>query len=160
MKKERLFGAAIVGLLLLNLATIGYVVFGKGRPRENRETWRYVSTALELSPQQQGLYLQMRDEHRVAMKQFTEDYRTLLYRYLELLVSTTPDSARKATLETQMASVERQKLQVTFAHFESLKAICTPEQQRRFPEMVPRLAEVLCGPVRPPREGPPDGEHP
>jgi periplasmic protein CpxP/Spy len=153
MKKERLMWAAIAGLLVLNLGTIGYVMSGSGHPRGGGP-WRYVNSTLALSSHQQDLYLHMRDRHRTEMNRLTEEYRALLHPYLVLLADPAPDTARKAALEAQLAGIERLKVQITFAHFQELKAICTPEQQQRFPEMVPRLAEVLCGPTRPPQPPP------
>ncbi len=162
MKKTRLLWAAIIGLLLLNLATIGFVLRpSSGKHPRNGEggLWRYVNSTLALSPQQQEVYTQMRNRHRAQMNRLTADYQERLRPYLSLLQSPAPDTLQKAALEAEMTGIERQKLRITFAHFEELKAICTPEQQQRFPQMIPRLAEVLCGPP-PPREERPGPERP
>jgi Spy/CpxP family protein refolding chaperone len=157
MKKERLMWAAIVGLLILNLFTIGFVVTERMGPPGHGGPWRYVSNTLELTPHQQDLYIQMRDRHRGEMRRLTGEYRKLLYPYLTLLGEATPDPERKAALEAQLAGIERIKVQVTFAHFQELRSVCTPEQQQRFPEMIPRLADVLCGPVPHREPGPTPG---
>lgn len=144
MKRERLLTIAVVVLLVLNSAVVGYLLIGQrpGPPRP--ELFDLLVRELEMNSNQQQNYFRLRDQHRDQMDKLNLQFAVLLEKYLSLI----SDSSReeRVQLEDEMAILEKQKASITFDHFNAVKQLCTPEQQEKFNKLIPEIARMMSRP--------------
>jgi hypothetical protein len=150
MKKTTFLWGAIVILFLLNAATLFFVVFNRQaghhplRPPEgDRRFDEQVIRTLQLSPEQMDRFEVLKREHHRQMLALDEATAGPFGAYFSMLLSGNADSLQKDSLEQDIAGIYLEKVSLTYAHFEQLKAICTPEQQRRFEQLIPSLMQVI-----------------
>jgi protein CpxP len=154
MKQTTYLVIAIVALLLLNLGTLGFILFshppqpppfpppGAGHPQFDR----MIINTLRLDDKQQQQFDILKREHHEAIMKLDGEYNETLKDYLGLLKSEHPDSTTKYSLEQKLAQIQVQKASITLDHFTKLRAICTPEQQPRFDSLIPALTRVIAPP--------------
>ncbi|QHV97093.1 periplasmic heavy metal sensor [Spirosoma endbachense] len=168
MERTKLLTFAVIGLLLLNLLTIGFVwlkpdqssSLSQGPPPEGDGPARLIIERLHFDTQQQQQYRQLVQEHQRQTRVLNQESVQLFRAYYGLLASTQPDSARANTLSHQIADNQRSIAELNFAHFQQIKALCQPDQQPYFTKLVDDLAHLFGRRQRPPRpngEGPPEG---
>ncbi|GAB3908835.1 hypothetical protein GCM10028803_45250 [Larkinella knui] len=166
MERTKLLTFAVVGLLLLNLATIGFLVFKPGgephsgrpgSPQGREEPARIIIERLHFDPDQREAYQKLIDAHRKQMGILTKQMQQLHRQYYGLLAATSPDSARQAVLSQQIGDNQQAQAVLNFRHFGQIKALCRPDQQADFRQLATELAR-LFGRPHPPREG--AGEQP
>lgn len=159
MKKETLLLWAVGLLVALNLATLGFMVWNRPHhpPRGGpRQVDRLIVETLGLDAAQRARFDVLKREHREQIVQLDAAYAevsTAYFRQLSGAVLTT----RKDSLERELGRIQAQKAAVTLAHFEQLKALCMPQQQARFAELVPDLLRLVLPDEKkgPPPEGRP-----
>ncbi|MVM39959.1 periplasmic heavy metal sensor [Spirosoma sp. HMF3257] len=163
MERTKLLTFSVIGLLLLNLLTIGYVVFKSGhfsqsdqsrsQPLGREGPARVIISRLHFDEQQQKQFLEMGRQHHQETRRLNEESVRLFRTYYSLLATTPPDTAKASMLARQIADIQRQIAELNFAHFQEIKALCRPEQQADFVQLVDDLARLFGRPQRPPRNG-------
>lgn len=163
MKRETFLTLVIVALLLLNFGTLGYLFLGKQHgpgkfPPPGGRVGNLLMEQLQFTGEQKKSFEQLRYDHRTAMNKLDEQNKDLLVAYLELLKDESVNAATKDSLEKQMAAIQTQKADITLNHFKQVKQLLTPEQQKRFNDLIPDLIEVVApakqqGPPGPPPPG-------
>ncbi|MVM29769.1 periplasmic heavy metal sensor [Spirosoma sp. HMF4905] len=169
MERTKLLTFAVIGLLLLNLLTIGYLVLTSGRPSQagqlqgplpdGKGPARVIIERLHFDEQQQQQYLEMGRQHHQQTERLNAESIQLFQEYYSLLPSAQPDSAKANALIRQIEDVQRQIAELNFSHFRQIKALCRPDQQADFSRLVADLAKLFGQRPRPPRlpgDGPPD----
>jgi protein CpxP len=161
MERIKLLTFAVAGLILLNLATIGFLVFGPGggphsgrpnSPHGREEPARIIIARLRFDPNQQQAYQKLIDEHRKQVAILADQMKQLHEQYYSLLAATTSDLARQTALSQQIADNQKAQAALNFRHFEQIKALCRPDQQADFRVLASDLAR-LFGRQQPPRPG-------
>lgn len=153
MQKERMLWAAIIVLLLINMATLVTIFMNGTRQAAKGETRKFdrlVVRTLRLDEEQERKFERMKRAHHSQMISLDESMRAPFESYFSLLLEETPDAAKKDSLEHVLTSIYRHKVAITFAHFAELKSICTPEQQKEFDQLIPSLMQVIT--PRPPHQ--------
>lgn len=163
MERTKLLTITVIGLLLLNLLTIGFLILKPGPParadqwydppREGRGPARVIIQRLHFDEQQQLQYLEMGRQHHQQIEHLNAESVQLFQAYYSLLPSARPDSAKANALVRQIADNQRQLAELNFAHFQQIKALCRPSQQADFTKLVADLARLFGKPQRPPRAG-------
>jgi len=158
MKKETLLLLLVGVLVLLNLATLGYLTLRRpprGPYGGPRQIDRLIVETLRLNPAQQRQFESLKREHRGQIRRLDEEYAQVSEQYFRLLDD--PTTTGKASLETRLGRIQAQKAAVTFQHFSQLKGLCTEEQRPRFAALVPELLRFLLPEEKklPPPEGKP-----
>lgn len=150
MKKSTFLWGAIVILFLLNTATLFFMAHNRQMehrpppPAEgNRRFDEQVIRTLQLSPEQEQRFEHLKREHHQQMMTLDEATDAPFRQYFGMLLRSKADSLLKDSLEQEIAGIYLEKVNLTYAHFEQLKAICTPEQQQRFDQLVPSLMQVI-----------------
>lgn len=172
MERTKLLTVAVLGLLLLNLITIGFLVLRSGKqrgPEQHRSLngegpSRIIIGRLNFDSQQQQQYQKLIAAHQKQTR-LLADQSVQLYRdYYGLLKETQPDNMRASSLGSQIAQNQREQAELNFAHFKAIKALCRPEQQAAFEALVNDLSRLFGRQQRRPRlnhDGPrgggPDG---
>ncbi len=159
MKKETLLLLLVGVLVVLNLATLGYLTLRRP-PRHPtggpRQVDRLIVETLRLNPAQERQFEGLKREHRAQIRRLDEAYAEASEQYFRLLDGP-GDAARNDSLEAALGRIQAQKAAVTFRHFRQLKALCDAEQRPRFTALVPELLRFLLPAEKklPPPEGKP-----
>lgn len=147
MKKESIWIAMVAFLIVLNVAILFLFLGGKnpGRPGQAGPPPRdrQIIEVLSLDKGQQAKFEVLKDEHRAKMRELNLEANDLLQSYFMLLESGEIDSAQKDSLESEFAALEKEKMNVTFDHFQKLKTLCSPDQQKEFDAFIPTLIELV-----------------
>ncbi|GAB3222618.1 Spy/CpxP family protein refolding chaperone [Spirosoma arcticum] len=139
--------AAIVLLLILNVATIGWVIRKTDTVRGSRpNSEQFLAKRLALTPEQMTQYQQSHRQMRRQSKRYEDSLRTLrstlFSRIKEPAVS---DEAVNQLLE-QIARQNGQITRLRFRHWQQVRALCTPKQQTRFDQVISRIERGINNP--------------
>jgi hypothetical protein len=157
MKKETLLLYTVGLLVALNLATLGFLVWHRPPrpPRSDpRRADRLIVETLGLDDAQRARFGALKGEHHAQILHLDAAYARTSEAYFRLLDGPA-QPARKDSLERELGRLQAQKAVVTYAHFQALKALCTPAQRPRFAALVPELLRLILPDEKkgPPPEG-------
>lgn len=141
MKKEKFLWIFIIVLIAINAATLFFIVSGR-RPEPGSKFDRTVIDKLKLTDGQIKQFNIMKREHHQDIIRVDAEMRSIYERYFYLLTDTA-NSSDKDSLEVILSNKQKEKIQITYHHFDNLKSICTKEQQEKFKELVPLLMHVI-----------------
>ena len=147
----------VIFLLIANAATL--VVFWMDRmkpgPGPKGEVKDFLAKELKMDSLQQQKFEVLREEHHHAVDSLRTEVRQAKDRLFDLVKdNTATDSLKLATAEEVSRITEKIDL-ITLDHFQKLRAICTPEQQTKFDELLHEVVNRLGAPPAP--KGPPPG---
>ncbi|MES3018617.1 MAG: Spy/CpxP family protein refolding chaperone [Bacteroidota bacterium] len=151
MRKERLLWILIMILIAVNAATLFFIVTGP--PAEGGKKFdRTIIRELSLTEEQVAQFEIMKRAHHQEITQLDGEMRSTYEKYFYLLAEPT-DSLAKDSLENILSTKQKEKIQITYQHFNDLRKICTPEQREKFKDLVPILMHVITPQKnpRPPR---------
>lgn len=167
INKNKWLTALVLLLVLGNLASLAYLWIGRGRqapPPQPARADAFIIRELQLDATQQQQYRRLVEEHRRRTQDIRANIRAAKDEFFGLLQDTaTTDSAKTAAAARISRFTEELDL-VTFQHFQQVRAICTPQQQQHFDEIIRKVIGMMAGgPQGSPqgrREGPPQGPPP
>ena len=117
-------------LILVNfLIIIPLFIHNKNAPEHSNEQ------QLNLNQEQILSFKIFADEHHEEILALNKKQEKLIPSYFATLFEQSSASNRDS-LATEIQSIESQKLKVTYEHFEDIKSILNPEQEKDFPEFV------------------------
>jgi protein CpxP len=144
MKRDTFFILAIVVLFVLNLFTLGYVMFGhRDKPQfpfGPQGPQGRIEERLKLAPEQQKQFEELKKEHRGPMEILQKNSKDLHDKYFDLLKSDNPNIPARDSLLQVMAKNQSEMDKVTFDHFKKLKDICTPEQKKLYDVFIDEIS--------------------
>ncbi|AFK04240.1 hypothetical protein Emtol_3107 [Emticicia oligotrophica DSM 17448] len=156
--KFRLLWVAVGVLLLLNISLLAWIsFFSKMLPREPQRL--FLETELKFDEKQAEAYRKLRHEHAEQMRSLRDGVKEMKEAYYADLDKTiSEDSLKERAEKIEGRMVEADV--ITFKHFQQVREMCTPEQQKHFDEVIIELIRSLERPG-PPRRGPhPEGMPP
>lgn len=153
MEKSKLLTIAVIALLLLNLGTLGFLVFGKnsgGPPHgPHREPKYQIIATLHFDSAQQQQYENLILEHRAAISQIEGNIRMTKNRlYLQLLKDRVDNKAKDSLVDV-LAAYQKQIEQTHFKHFQDIKKICRPDQLEYYYDLTQELSRIFSKPPHP-----------
>lgn len=167
MKKDNFYKIIIVVLLLLNLGTLGFLLWRNPQaakvdvmPIQKEEApLRYMADELGLDEAQFAQLRKIARQHGRSLDSIQQQIthgRTSLYL---LAKSSEIDTAARNKYLKQIEANESAKHIITLAHFQEIRAMLTEEQKERFNVFVEDMARHMA---RPPnrRRGPHKGRRP
>lgn len=104
-------------------------VHGKKAPRPQTES------ILDLDQEQTAKFKELAKAHHNEIKSLNLEHRLFMSTYFASLGEQTSEFERDS-LVANLQHVERQKLEVTYKHFEDIKSILTKQQLEDFPIFV------------------------
>ena len=151
MEKTKLLTITVIGLLLLNFATLGFLFFGgtKGhkpphdRPEGRPKPREIIIERLHFDVNQQKEYGKLIEWHRGEIKQLEDSIRVSKNELYLLLNDDKVDEKAKVTLIDKTALFQKQIEATHFKHFEDIKKLCKPEQQEYFNELTKELGRLF-----------------
>lgn len=153
MKRETLLTLAVIVLFLLNLATLGFMVFrGEQGPGPHSGPDRLIVEGLRLDKAQIRQFEELKAEHRGQMQERDLQQKATQHQLWQLLRTSLPDTTLSNSLIDNLAMLEKEKKKLTFEHFQKLRAICRPEQQALFDSLIEEISKALMPPPRGPKK--------
>jgi periplasmic protein CpxP/Spy len=150
--KNKILLFVVAVLLLTNIAMLVYFTGIKRPPQRGGRGERqgpvtgFLQNEAGFSKQQMDVFDSLKKEHRLAIKPLFDDLGKSKDDFYQLIGnSAVPDSVLKA------AAAEIGKKQVAldlqfFQNFQSIRKICTPEQQIKFDSLMPAIASKMMKP--------------
>ena len=148
MPESRFLKLIIIALLLINGGTLAFLFLRQANaPRPRREggnTAEYLNRTLRLTDAQEQQYRKMRDRHHASHDSLQENMRMQEAHLYRLLSNPNAVAERNAgAMMDSIAGQQREIERITFEHFREFRAICTPEQQRKFDEVISEALERM-----------------
>ena len=162
--KNKLLVWLVALLLVANVTSIAMFWLGKKKqpPPTKGAPNEFLIKELKLDTKQQEQLEVLVKEHRVAAQQLRRKTKEAKESFFDLLKQTNiTDSAKQTAAKAVSVSTEELDL-LTLNHFQKIRALCTPEQQKKFDEIIHQVIAMM-GQPRPPkgpgneRKGPPPG---
>lgn len=158
MNRTKLLTVAVIGLLIVNLGTLGFLLVNKpqhpmhppaGGPRGEGPK-KIIIERLHFDAEQQKQYEILIEDHKSKVNDFHEKTRKMHDELYALLGAEPVNKAAADSLMQQIAADQKAIDLVNFDHFEKIKALCKPEQIGYFNELVDELGKLFA-----PKGGPP-----
>lgn len=148
MEKTRLLTIAVIGLLILNMGLLGFMWFGRkpmpphleGKFEGRPPAAQFLIKELNLDEKQKAEYDIMRISHkstRDSLNDVLKQHRETFFKGLS-----TGDTSE---IE-KIATVQKEMDLSTFHHFQALRSICSPEQQKKFDVVIAEALKILGSP--------------
>ena len=125
-----------------------------GQQRGNM--FEYLSKELNLTKQQQDAYDSLRNEHQKATRDLQDSVRDAKDAFFSMLGKENVSNEALTQQSNKAAALSAQLDMITFRHFEKVRALCNPDQQKKFDGII---QEALRGMGQGPRQGPPPPPH-
>lgn len=151
MRKEKILITVILVLVLLNTTTL--VLMWVNRPpvplhRQNGTPDKMIFEQLSFDKKQQDQFIIIRDEHRSHFKRLNEEMEKIQKEYFQLLTKENFNDSLVMQYESKLAEIYKEKMEVTFDHFNKLKRICRKDQLEKYNQFITELGKVIAGPKR------------
>ncbi len=148
MDKTKLLTITIIGLLLLNLGTLGFLFLnGKGhRPQhEGRpEPKEIIIEKLHFDANQQKEYGNLITWHRGEITKLDDNIRGAKSELYNQLSQDDLDIKAKDSLIAVINSNQKQIEETHFKHFEDIKKICRKDQMDDFNSLTEELSRIFA----------------
>lgn len=148
MDNSKFLKIVIVALLLINMATLGFmwsVHFRDGEPHHGQgDTFMFLTRELKLDAKQRLEYEQLRKQHHEAAEELQHKNKDLHDNLFKLLHTSIIDSLMVDNCTESIAAYQKQLELLTFYHFQKVRAICNPEQQKRFDGVIQDALRMMA----------------
>ena len=159
MERTKLLTITIIGLLLLNFATLGFLFMsgprGHKRPNERPEgrpdPREIIIERLHFDVKQEKEYAELIKWHRGEIKKLDSIIRQTKNELYLQLNQTEVNLKTKDSLITLLNSYQKQVEETHFKHFEYIKNLCHKDQMEDFNELTEDLSRIFV-PNKPPRQ--------
>ena len=152
----------ILLLVTANIVTLSLLWINKGgKEKEERrlppppggQVFEFINHELKLDSSQREAYRKLRDEHQAKQQLIQDSVRKLKDAFFALLQQPAiADSAVEAGAK-RITAMEEQLELITFRHFQQVRVICTPDQQKKFDTIIQDVLRRMAPPKN--RQGPP-----
>jgi protein CpxP len=156
MERTKLLTITVIGLLLLNLATLGFLFLNGPKPGRlphegRREPKEIIIEKLHFDAQQQKEYAKLIQWHRGEINQLDDNIRQVKNDLYSGLSEKEINVKTKDSLITLLNSYQKQIEETHFKHFEDIKKLCKPQQQEDFEILTEELSRIFAPKPRRPR---------
>lgn len=145
MSQIKFYKYVIWSLVGLNMVILAFFLLTKPRPRHRPSPKKFQSEVIEifrLNDQQVAVFRELADEHKQKMNEISEQQATLLLHYFENLADSS-ESVGKDRLLNQYQQSEKEKMEVTYRHFQDIKRLLSKDQLPYFKEFMAEFTERL-----------------
>ena len=153
MNKVKILSISVAALILLNLCVLLYISqkptqpppFQNGPPRDNNGPALIIIEKLQFNKAQIEQFNALKNQHHSLINQYAAEIKltkTLLYQ------SISKDTGKNYSdsLFERLGSLQKDIERTHYNHFQSIKAICTPDQQGRFKSLMEEIGGFFNGP--------------
>lgn len=147
MEKTKLLTISVIGLLLLNFGTLGFLIIGgKGHrpPHEGRpEPKTIIIDKLHFDANQQKQYAELIKWHRGEITKLDSNIREAKNELYSQLSKPETNVKTKDSLIAVINSNQKQIEETHFKHFEDIKKLCHKDQMDDFNELSEELGRIF-----------------
>ncbi len=149
MNSNSLYKVGLIIMIIINGFLIYFLIQNhpKGpmhaRGMERTDLKEKISKQLNLSQTQKEQYFQLAREHQEKMVKMDRQQKELIKSYFSFLIEPSPNAETQKQVLAQLSNLESQKINITFEHFENLKALCNHEQKAQFGLVMGDIMNVL-----------------
>jgi hypothetical protein len=153
----KIYPIALIIMVLINgLLLFKLLVHSpqKHMPRPEAPTlMEHISKKLKLNSNQEEKYSELAKNHGAAFAELEQQERKLIHTYFNFLNDDVPNLEDQKLVLDQLKTIETKKIQMTYAHFEQLKLMCSDTQLIHFVGIMKEIINVLTkkSGERPPR---------
>ena len=142
---------ALIAMILLNIGLLTFFVLNKPHTHRHgnnihpnsRRAFRDVAVnILQLDEQQKPQFIALTKKHNRQMRSIDEQQKEILRLYFSKLLEKS-DTTNPDTLINKVNMLEKEKIEVTYQHFEEVKAILNEYQYSDYKEFVNKALEKL-----------------
>ncbi len=164
-EKSKVLTIAVIGLLVLNFATLAFLVFHKpqmpfpmGMPR--KEAHEHLGKMLNLNDTQKEQINKLREEHAKTISQIQDTIKTLKDQLFDQLKTGKQDSSMVNNITSKIAENQKHIEMATFYHFAKMRALLSDEQKSKFDNIMNDMLKMVGphppdGPMMRYQDGPP-----
>lgn len=157
-KRNTLLTAAVLLLLLANVASIAIFWLGKDRQHGAPERPdKFLIRELGFDARQQDQFMQLVAAHRQRAEQLREQVKDAKDDFFSLLEQPNVADSTKTGAATKASELTRQLDLVTFEHFQQVRTLCKASQQKKFDAIIHDVLRNMGGPGPGPGGPPPPG---
>lgn len=146
MDKIKVLTFAVIALLLLNFATLGFLLLTgpkhNSRP-PHHEPKEIIIDQLQLDATQQTAYQKLIDWHRGTIDSLDHQIRGAKNKLYSQLTQTTVDVKTKDSLIAILVNNQKKIEETHFKHFQDIKNLCKPNQMNSFNELTEELSRIF-----------------
>lgn len=155
MEKSKLLTITIIGLLLLNFATIGFLFLNSPNkehhpPMDRMRPRDMIVQKLHFDESQKKEFEKLIEWHKDEIQKYDEEIRKSKIELYDLLLNNVIDIKEKDSLIAEIIRNQKEIEAVHFKHFEDIKKLCKENQKDDFNNLSKDLARIF-GPNKPPR---------
>jgi protein CpxP len=148
MERTKLLTITVIGLLLLNMATLGFLFLNGQKcnrpPHEGkRQPKEIIIEKLHFDANQQKEYAKLIQWHRGEIDQLDDNIRQTKNELYSQLSEKEINVKTKDSLIALLNLYQKQIEETHFKHFEDIKKLCKPEQQEDFNLLTEELSKIF-----------------
>jgi len=150
IKRNKLLLSIIGVLVILNLATVSFILFAPkplGPPPGGEPPERFMEHELGFSPEQRNRYTELREDFFREGRGRAEAQAKAREALFDLMKKQNASEGEIRQMASVIGNIETERSIDLYRHFRAIRAICTPDQQRKFDTMI---GEILMKLGRPP----------
>jgi hypothetical protein len=148
MEKTKLLTIAVIGLLVINFGTLGFLLLsGKGHrpPHDGRpEPKEIIIDKLHFDADQQKEYTKLIKWHRSEIARLDDNIRHAKNELYSQLNKADVNIKAKDSLITVINSNQKQIEETHFRHFEDIKKLCRKDQLDDFNGLTEELSRIFA----------------
>jgi len=123
----------------------------RARPAEGTadDVRLFLERELGLDAGQKAQFEEMRRRNAAAIQSAQAEIQRLKKAEMDAMLASPADPARQDALAAEIGAKETEKEKLLYAHLRDLSALCRPEQQKKFREIVGELLRIMAPQGRP-----------
>ena len=158
IEKNTLLTALVVVLVALNIGLVTFMWYTQRPRQEGPDTTRFLINQMHFDKTQEQQYVALQHRLSDSLEPIKDAERKIHDRFFEMMHAENPDTALVAATIESMGHLRSRIEYFTFVHFRQVRALCTPEQQKKFDAVISDLMRHM-GPRPPHRNGGPQDGH-
>ena len=148
MEKTKLLTIAVIGLLVINFGTLGFLLLnGKGHrsPQEGRQKPKeIIIKKLRFDEAQQKKYAKLIKWHRGEITKLDGNIREAKNELYSQLLKLETNVKAKDSLILVISFNQKQIEETHFKHFEDIKKLCHKDQMENFNDLTVELSRIFA----------------
>jgi protein CpxP len=152
-QKPKLLTITIIGLFILNLATLGYLWFSRPhgilQPRNMNppleQRGGFLEEQLKLNDKQKDEFLKLKEEHHKLAEPLQDSIHILKDRMFDVISSGQADTIKASEIARSIGECQKQLEMVAFHHFRKMRDLCDDNQKQKFDKVMKNVM-MMVGP--------------
>jgi len=148
MEKTKLLTISVIGLLLLNFATLGFLFLNGSKehhpPHEGQKPREIIIDKLHFDANQQKEYDKIIQWHHGEIERLDGNIRQTKNELYAQLSKPEVNAKTKDSLIALLNAYQKQVEETHFKHFEDIKKLCKPNQQEDFMALTTELSRIFA----------------